>query len=109
MKTQIYNLSTIANNNKTLIYCLKNKELNDSNKNNFANLFNNTQKLMLETVKEFLLNKKERENELNLITVKPYINNVVEIVEKTLFEIYKELNLKFDTELIKYIRTEKYN
>mgnify|MGYP001246018111 CR=1 FL=1 len=108
MKQLEYNLHKIASNNKLLIEILTDKTvLNKVQQDNFCNLFNNTQKLMLDTTISFL-NLKNRKKQLEKITVKPYIGDVVKTVRKTLFELRKETGAKFDKKYIDYINTDNY-
>jgi hypothetical protein len=101
-----YNLHKIAANNKLLIEVLTDKTvLNKVQQNNFHNLFNDTQKLMLSTSIDFLTFK-GRKKQLEKITVNPYINDVVKTVRKTLLELRKETKGKFNKKYIDYINTE---
>jgi hypothetical protein len=108
MENLKYNLHKIAANNKLLIEVLADKTiLNKQQHENFCNLFNNTQKLMLDTTILFL-NLKNRTKQLEKITVKPYVGEVVKTVRKTLLELRKEEGAKFDKKYIDYINTDNY-
>lgn len=98
-----YNLHKIAANNKLLIEVLADKTiLNKQQHENFCTLFNDTQKLMLDTTIYFL-NLKNRNKQLEKITINPYVGEVVKTVRKTLLELRKEAGAKFDKKYIDYI------
>lgn len=103
-----YNLHKIAANNKLLIEVLSSKEvLNKVQHHNFCILFNDTQNLMLTTTIEFLkLNNNFKQ--LKKITEKPYINDVVKIVEKSLKQLRKEKKARFKKIYINYINADNY-
>ena len=103
MENLKYNLHKIATNNKLLIEVLADKTiLNKQQHENFCKLFNDTQKLMLDTTICFL-KLKNRNKQLEKITVNPFINDVVKAVRKTLLELRKEAGAKFDKKFIDYI------
>jgi hypothetical protein len=103
MQTISYNLCKIAENNKLIIEILESKiELNNKQQENFCNLINNTQKLMYTTTIDYLTFK-NKNKDLEKITIKPYQNNVVSIVRKSLLEIRKESNFIFNKKYINYI------
>ena len=98
-----YNLHKIATNNKLLIEVLADKTiLNKQQHENFCKLFNDTQKLMLDTTICFL-KLKNRNKQLEKITVNPFVGDVVKAVRKTLLELRKEAGAKFDKKYIDYI------
>ena len=103
MENLKYNLHKIATNNKLLIEVLADKTiLNKQQHENFCNLFNYTQKLMLDTTICFL-KLKNRNKQLEKITVNPFVGDVVKAVRKTLLELRKEAGAKFDKKYIDYI------
>ncbi len=108
MNSLSYNLCKIAENNKLIIEILESKtELNNQQQSNFSNLINNTQNLMLETTIQYL-KVKNIIKQLEKITIKPYQNNVVSIVRKSLLEIRKENNFIFNKKYINYIEFNNY-
>lgn len=108
MKNLQYNLHKIAENTKLLIEVLESKMiLNTAQNNNFCSLFNDNQKLMLDTTIEYL-KLKNKDKQLNLITVKPYVGDVVKTVRYSLLELRKEFKAKFDKKYIDYINTNNY-
>ena len=108
MKSLSYNLCKIAENNKLIIEILESKiELNNNQQSNFYDLINKTQKLMYTTTIEYLTFK-NKVKDLEKITIKPYQNNVVSIVRKSLLEIRKESNFIFNKKYINYIEFNNY-
>lgn len=103
MENLKYNLHKIATNNKLLIEVLADKTISNKQQHeNFCNLFNDTQKLMLDTTICFL-KLKNRNKQLEKITVNPFVGDVVKVVKKTLLELRKEAGAKFDKKYIDYI------
>jgi len=103
MKTLIYKISKIAESQKLLIEVLESKvKLNAQQNENFANKFNDTQKLMQETAAEYLTLKNKSIDKI--INTRTYISEHIKAVENALLELKRENKLKFSNQYIKFIR-----
>lgn len=107
MKHLTYKISKIAESQKLLIEVLESKIiLNKQQNENFANKFNDTQKLMRETAAEYLTLKNKSSDKIT--NTNTYIIEHIKEVEKALHDLKKELKLKFSNQYIKFINTSSY-
>jgi len=102
MTTLIYKISKIAESQKLLIEVLESKvKLNVQQGENFANKFNDTQKLMRETAAEYLTLKNKSIDKI--VNTRTYISEHIKAVENALLELKRENKLKFSNQYIKFI------